>query len=453
MSIDRIGRDRRSHQKFRRSLQLATLEPHLSDDEIEDICRDLGHAWRNRKLPPGVTIRSMVYRHLNPDRSIAAVLADLASLADLQADAPTDAAWCQARSRVPEAALTELIHRRARCCRRRFGDKHRWGGRSVFIVDGSTVSMPDEPALLETFGYANTRHGLSRFPVARITFIELAGVESIWDYRLGPYRQAENAQFHDMWHTLPGGCICLCDRLFCTFYNLAKLRNRRIGVLTRLHQRRDPWQLIRQGRSLGRNQWIVPFRLAPSLRRKYDDPTLPQVLWVRLIRVTFRRGRKKHTIWLVTTLMDPQKYPRKVAVKFYRRRWGIEPRIGSIKTTLQADVLRSKSPGAIRREVAATILGHNLVWLLMHEAAEAANVSAADISFAGAVKTILAFSQALRWATDDRPETHRQMLRHIARQTNHHPFDRVEPRLVKRDPRRYGFLKIPRRQARLQCLS
>jgi len=34
---------------------------------------------------------------------------------------------------------------------------------------------------------------------------------------------------------------------------------------------------------------------------------------------------------------------------------------GEIKTTLQADVLRSKTPEGVRRELAAILLGHNLV--------------------------------------------------------------------------------------------
>lgn len=192
-----------SHEHFCRSLPLAALEEHLPEEEIHEICHDLGHAWRARQLPPGVTIRSCVHRALNGDHSIAALLADLAAADDLDAPVPTDSAWCQARSRVPLTVFRELIARRARRCQRRFGAPYRWQGRRVLIVDGSTVSMPDEPELVEAFGYAPTRHGPSRFPVARITFIELAGLEVIWDYRLDDYRTSEDEQFQEMWlHSL-----------------------------------------------------------------------------------------------------------------------------------------------------------------------------------------------------------------------------------------------------------
>jgi hypothetical protein len=450
----RIVNPHREHQQFRRSIQLAAIDKQLPQSEITDVCRQLDYVWRKRRLPPEVLVRSMVYRHLNQDRSIAAVLADMAALSKPGNTAPSDSAWCQARSHLPETVLLELIARKARACRRRFSSQHLRFGRPVFIVDGSTVSMPDEPELVETFGYANTKHGFSRFPVARITFIELAGLEVIWDYRLEHYRCDEDKQFHDMWDVLPDGCICLFDRWFSSFYNIAKLRQRRISIVTRLHQQRDPQRLISRGRAIGANEWIVPFELAPQIRQRYDDHTLPQKLWVRLIRVRFMRGRKRRTVWLVTTLVDPVKYPRRQVAELYRSRWGIEPRIGSLKTTLQMDVLRSKSSGAIQREVAATILGHNLVWMLIHEAAEQTDTPSQTISFSGAVKTILAFSSTLA-AVDksEREDVRRAMLNHIACQKNHHPPGRVEPRLVKRDLHRYGSLKISRAQARMDCLT
>jgi hypothetical protein len=443
-----------SHQQICGSVQLAALDDLLADAEVEAICRKLRHRWRRRQLPPGPTVRSMVYRGLHPDHSIAAVLADLAAQLGPDVPTPTDAAWCQARSRLPERVLTELIGRRARQCRRHFGDIHRWRGRWLYRIDGSTVSMPDTPALVKAFGYAKTRHGPSRFPVARITFIELAGLDVIWNYRLDRYVRSEEAELYDMWNTLPTGCMCLLDRKFCSFYNLAKLRQRRIDVVTPLHQRRDPAKLIRQGRRLGKDQWRVPLKIGPQLRRQYGDPTLPKVLWVRLIRVRFRRGSANKELWLVTTLMDPKKYPRAQVARLYRARWDIEPRIGSLKTTLQMNVLRGKGPGAVRREVAAIILGHNLVWMLIHESVAATLTPARDISFAGAVKTVVAFSPTLRHASPlARHRIYQQMLRHIARQTNHNPFDRVEPRLIKREVARFAYLREPRWKARQKCLS
>ena len=438
-----------SHHVFDHPVQLAALQEHLSDAEIETICLQLGHNWRDRDLPPGVTVRSLIYRSLNPDKSIKATLADLAA-ADL-ADAldVTDSAWCQARSRLPEDLLDTLVRHSDKRLADMTGKKYFCWGRAIFLVDGSTVSTEDTADLVEAFGYADTKHGPSRFPVARMTLLARAGAEAIFDYRIGPYRTSEQAQLFEMWDRIPRGSILITDRKFGSFYILAKLRRRRIDVIVPLHQRRDPGKLISRGKALGKDQWIVTFDLAGQLRQRYNDPSLPKYLKVRLIRIRYHsNGRWKH-LWLVTTLLDAQRYRRRDIVALYRKRWGIETRINSIKTTLEMGVLRSKGAKAVRYEIAATILAHNLTWTVIHQAAKRTKTPADRISFAGAIKTILAFSSRLQAAEGSaRIRLYHRMLDHLARNTNLHRPGRVEPRLVKRDRRRYGFLKIPRQQAR-----
>jgi len=334
------------------------------------------------------------------------------------------------------------------------GRFYRWAKRPLFIVDGSTLSMPDAAELVEAFGYADTKHGPSRFPVGRITFIVRAGVKGVRDYRFDDYRTGENTQLREMWHRIPRGSICIYDKYLSSFYNLAKLRERRIDSICPLHQRRDPAKLIADGRRIGRKQWIVTLKLAVQSWKKYDDASLPKTLDVRLIRVWLGRKAKPSELWLVTTLLDDQRHRRSGLIRLYRDRWGIEGEIRSLKTTLQINVLRSKTVIGARCEVAATLLAYNLVWYLMHQAARKTRVSAQRISFASAVKTVMAFSARLRTAVGiEREEIYDRMLKQIARYKNPYRPGRTEPRLVKRDPRRYGFLKIPRAQARQKCLS
>lgn len=444
-----IDKSTEDQQTFSQRIPFAALAELLTDGEIETICRQLGHVWRERRLPPVIMVRSMVYRSLHRNQSIETLLADMAA-ADLQRKAPTDAAWCQARSRLPAALWPELMQRSVHRLVDSVGDQFLYWGRPVFLIDGSTVSMPDEPELVETFGYVNTKHGLSRFPVARVTFLVRAGVQAVCDCKIGHYRTGEDAQFNQMWPAIPNGAICLFDRKFCSFYNLAKLRQRRISVISPLHQRRDPHKLIKAGKRIGPNQWLIRLDLAPQLRKRYQDDSLPRYIQVRLIRVTFcRHGQRKH-LWLVTTLMDPQRYSRSAIIQLYRQRWEVETRIGSLKTTLQMNVLQSKKVETVYSEVAATILAHNLVWTLIHQTAQRTHMRADRISFLGAVRTVLAFSLQLQTSSPtERLMIHTAMLRHIASQTNAYRPDRIEPRLIKRQTRKFGFLKLSRDEARL----
>lgn len=360
-----------------------------------------------------------------------------------------DTSWCEARSRLPEHIWSKLIGDSTARLQALAGWRYLYSGRSVYLLDGSTISMPDTPELADVFGYADTKHGFSRFPVGRITFITRGGTEAVVDYRLDHYRMGEDAQFHAMWDGLPDGCILLCDRKFCSFYNLAKLPQRGIDMICPLHQRRDPHKLIAAGRKAGENQWFVWLELAPQLRKRYDDPSLPRRLRVRLIRVRFIRNGKRKQLWLVTTLLDHVRYPCSSIVDLYRSRWGIETRIGTLKTTLDMNVVPSKTEKAVRYDVAATILAHNLTWTLIHQAANETDSAPDRISFAGAIKTVLAYCGPLRDATPLRREQlYHQMLHNIARNRNRDRPGRIEPRLIKRQRRRYGFLKVSREEAR-----
>lgn len=450
-----IGHATPSREEIRPAMPLAALARDLSDAEIELICRQLHRPCRrHRVLTPGVTVRCMAYRGLAPDRSIADTLRHLAAELGPDATTPTPSAFCQARDRLPSGLWPRLLRRKVDDLERRYGRRHLVFGRPLYSVDGSTLSMPDTRSLLGAFGRAKTRHGPSRFPVGRFTVILRHGLETVVDYRLGRYRTGEDEQFHQMWNGLPSGAICLWDTKFGSFYNIATLRARGIDSLGPLHQRRDPERLIRAGRPIGRDEWIVSFGLAPALRRRYLDPTLPETIEVRLIRVRFRRGRQWHTLWLVTTLMDPKQYPRRALVRLYRKRWGIETRFGALKTILHMNVLRSQSAAAIRSEVAASVLAHNLVWTVIHDACHDAPRQAERVSFTSAVRTIVAFSPALRF-TDGlaRARTYVRMLADIRRHRNPYRPHRIEPRAVKRDPVRYNFLTISRDKARLKCLT
>jgi hypothetical protein len=444
-NIDKL---KKSHQAISKTISFATIQDLITDTEIQTVYRQLGYTWRQRLLPPPTMVRSMVYRSIHRNRSIKTLLTDIAA-ANIQIQTPTNAAWCRARSKLPAELWPQLIQHNELRLTRSVGHKYLYRGLPVFMVDGSTVSMPDEPQLVKTFGYADTRHGLSRFPVARITFLVRLGVQAVCSYEIGHYRTGEDAQFNRMWPKIPNHSICLFDKKFCSFYNLTKLKQRHIFVVTPLHQKRKPYELIKSGKHIGKNQWIVFLQLAPQLRKRYNDKSLPLYLPVRLIRVKFQHNGKFRQMWLVTTLLDPRKYPGSSVVKLYRQRWEIESRIGSLKTTLQMKVLQSKKTKNVYYEVAATVLAHNLVWTVIHQASMQTGIAAQRISFLGAVRTILAFS--IRLQTEDiceRQRVYAAMLYHIASQTNLYRPNRIEPRLLKRQTRSYGFLKISRVKAR-----
>ena len=75
------------------------------------------------------------------------------------------------------------------------------------------------------------------------------------------------------------------------------------------------------------------------------------------------------TVTVVTTLLDPQLYPSEQILRAYLRRWRLEMCLDDLKTTLRLDLLRGRSPAAVRQEAYARLIAHNLVRWTMASAA------------------------------------------------------------------------------------
>ena len=63
------------------------------------------------------------------------------------------------------------------------------------------------------------------------------------------------------------------------------------------------------------------------------------------------------------------------------------------------DVLRCQTPEMVRKEIWMHLLAYNLIRGVMAEAAEAHGKQPRQLSFKGALQTMTAFQDALRWAT------------------------------------------------------
>lgn len=432
------------------TVQVSAFAPLLSDEEILAVCEALGHRWRKSPFPPPAVVRSMVYRSLHPDKSIQNVTTDLA--ADWALDGGqgiTPSAWCQGRSRLPAGLLPDLVRRSASRAVDHFGKPHRWLGREVYIVDGTTVTMPDDPTLAEAFGYTNSKHGRSRFPVARVVALLHAGVHVIPHYRVAPNRTSETELFRDLLPCVSQGAVWVGDRYYSSYVNFALSMRLGIDWVSRLHQRRNGRKLAKDGQRLGPDDWLVTLKLSDPVRREHPQLDLPAEIAVRLLRLRYRYDKQHKSLWIVTSLLDPASFPREAVVALYRRRWGIETHYSYLKTTLDMAVLRSCRPKHIRSEIAATILAHNLTWTLIHEATDGKDIPPERISFAGAVKTVLAFSPRLCAAPKrKRIGLYRLMLDHIALHRNRHRPGRREPRMIKRHRKRYPMLKTTRQEAR-----
>ena len=100
-----------------------------------------------------------------------------------------------------------------------------------------------------------------------------------------------------------------------------------------------------------------------------------------LILKTNRRGFRPQSLYLFTTLTDPQAYPPRKLLELYGRRWQVELDFRTIKSSMGMAQSEAKTPDMVRKEFYAGLMAYNLVRGLMALAAEQGACSAPELSF------------------------------------------------------------------------
>ena len=141
-------------------------------------------------------------------------------------------------------------------------------------------------------------------------------------------------------------------------------------------------------------------------------------------------------------------------VKLYGFRWDVELDLKHLKTTLGMDILRSKSPAMVRKEIYAYLLAYNLLRTLMWEAATAYGVQPLRLSLQGTRQHLDNFiPQLLATSGNKRSRIYRILLAMIVHKEVPERPGRSEPRVRKRRPKAYPLMKKPRCVLRKQMVK
>src|SRR5262249_46075207 len=216
----------------------------LPGDLAEQAIRDQGVAFRERLFSPLITLWVFLSQVLDPDHPCRAAVARFLAWRTAQGLLPCSAdpsAYNKARHRLPQGVLTHLTRRTGRQTQDRAPAPWRWNGRTLKVVDGSTVSMPDSPANQKAFPQARTQKAGIGFPLARLVGLFSRAVGTVHHPALARYqgkRTGEPAVCHRLYDNLEAGDLLLADRYFGSYGELALTRQRGADLVCRLHQRR-----------------------------------------------------------------------------------------------------------------------------------------------------------------------------------------------------------------------
>jgi hypothetical protein len=428
----------------------------LDPDAIERNCHDLGHRWRRSFWAPSMTILTFLLQVLDPSKTLRAAVSSLlthlaiAGQTDLPSADPT--AYCQSRRRLPVEALMRLLIMLTERMRQRVDTSARWLGRRMWVADGSSAGMPDEPELQQAFPQPPGQKPGCGFPVAQFVALFCWATGGILDIAIDSIRPHELTLFRKLWHHFSAGDVVLADRAYGAYTDIAGLLARGVHCVFRLHQRRP--RDFRAGRRLGRDDrlvtWTRPSRWLASCglsREAFEQ--LPDTLTVRLVRVMKTpRGFRSRTIVIVTTLLDPVETPAAAIRELYGDRWTVELNLRSLKISLGMDVLRGRSVDVVTKEIAMHLVAYNLIRLLMCQAAREHGRDPHRLSFAGTLHRLHVALPLVLFKAAGCPRATALMmnllLQWIARDLLPHRPNRHEPRRLKRRPKQYSRLIHPR---------
>jgi hypothetical protein len=428
----------------------------LEDEAIVRACEEAGHTWRERELGPVATVKMFLLQILFGNVACEFV-------PHLAAKDVTGSAYCAARGRLPLAALQTLLSR----CTAKMTDCVRdtglWLGHRLFMLDGSSFSMSDTPELQAHFGQPGGQAVGCGFPTAHWLALVHFGsglFQKVITAALRTHDLNGVAQLHP---ELEAGDVVLGDRAFSSFGHLALLISHGLHGIFRAHQKLivdftpgRPHAVPGRGKSdrkkgQPRSKWIaslgdldqiVEWLRPPEVPAWLTDEAwaaLPATLRMRELRYTIARpGFRVRTVTLVTTLLDPQRYPKEKLAEAYRLRWTIETAFGHLKTTMKMDVLRCQTVRGIEKELTMFLLVYNLVRMTILEAAKRQGVPPERISFV----------DALRWLATANPGDELPDLVILPLRPG-----RLEPRVRKRRPKEYDLMKKPRAVLRQELLA
>ena len=157
-------------------------------------------------------------------------------------------------------------------------------------------------------------------------------------------------------------------------------------------------------------------------------------------------GFRPTEIILVTTLLDPQAYPKAKLADLYQIRWqATEVNLKHLKTTLNMEMIDAKTPEMVTKSILVHLLAYNLLRTLMWQASEETGVSALRIALQGTRQQLNHFRAELVCAkAPERRRLYHALLKIVSNLLVPLRPYRSEPRVVKRRPKAFPRMQEPR---------
>ena len=415
----------------------------LSKDDLGRIFQEEIDLFRDRIYPPIVTLLIFLSQILSADHSCRGAVSKVIAhrIARGQTICSSDTGpYCKARQRLSGKLILRLVIHTGQTLDDKITKFWNWKGRAIKLVDGTTLSMPDTQENQESYPQSKAQKPGLGFPIIRLVAMLSMSSGALLNFATGPCRgknTGEHALLRQILDSLSPQDVLVADRYYGTYFLIAEVMKRGADCLFQLHgSRRDISP--QRTKKLYKDHtviWSKPQR--PDWMDEKTYKSMPDQLTLRQTKV---KGK-----FFVSSFLDFKKVTRQELVQLYAQRWLIEIDLRSIKTALQMDILRCKTPNMILKEIGVHLLAYNLIRIIMAQAAYRHHSHPRSISFKATLQLLNAF-QPIVLLTPRKvwPLLFESLLSSsIGHRIGNRP-GRFEPRALKRRLRQYALLTQPR---------
>ena len=442
---------RRFRARFAQSVGtvLANIVPEQSF--VQWVIEEAG-VYRERIYDPFATLVLFIEQVLGADHSCQDAVARGLSARVALGESPCSlntGPYCKARTRLSLSLLVRLARETGRRLCAAQPAAWRWRGREVKLIDGTTVSMPDTSANQARFPQSRGQKPGLGFPLARLVAIVSLSTGAAVEWAIDACEGKKTGETALLWRLMPHlerQDVVIADGYYCGYFMIAGLIALGVDIVMPQHHLRITD--FRRGQRLGVRDhvvtWVRPQR--PDWMGEATYATMPETLTLREVRAGGRT--------LITTLTDARDIPKQALAELYAMRWHVELDLRAIKTVMQMDILRCKTPAMVEKEIAVHLLAYNLVRAVMAQAACMNNLLPRQLSFKATLQLLNAFEMTLRHGSPQRLAIRcAHLLTGLGRRRLPHRPNRVEPRAVKRRPKQHWLLTKPRHVLRARLLK
>jgi hypothetical protein len=252
------------------------------------------------------------------------------------------------------------------------------GGRPVYVIDGSTLSLPHTADLVKTYPPPRNQYGASHWPILRLVVLQDVqtglALRPRWSPHHGSKAVSEQELALQAIPDLPAQAVVLGDRNFGVFVIAWAAAQAKRDWLVRLTEQRAT--ALAGG----------PLK-APSRQRVCWKPTrfdrvggpFPDGAGVAgwLVCIKAELSTEYEWLYFFTTL----DLPPETLGALYRLRWNVETDLRSIKQTTRLPHIAVRSCDMLEKDLLLAVAAYNLVRAVICLAAEKAKTEPRRMSF------------------------------------------------------------------------